>query len=98
MKPEFLLQVRSISLHNCKDLLLGLDFLGINPSKIPLTIHKCGNVILDFVIFEPEYSGRQNLNLSIQNLESFSMMELHVDEPFKVIQSINLIRSCIAIN
>ena len=78
-------KVRSISIRSCPDLLLGFDFLGVNPSKMPLSIHQCGNIAIYFIIFDPAFANNQHLEINLKNIESFSISGIHVDEPIKVI-------------
>ena len=43
--------------------------------------------MLDFLIFESKFSGKQSLELSLKNVERFSIVGVHVDDPLKVIKN-----------
>ena len=42
--------------------------------------------MLDFLIFESKFSGKQSFELSLKNVERFSIVGVHVDDPLKVIK------------
>ena len=42
-------QVRSIKVHSCRDLLIGLDLTGLNPTRVPITFVHSANVTVDYI-------------------------------------------------
>ena len=71
--------MRSVEVEHCAKLKLGLDFLGVNPSNIPLTVSRCGQVLMDFIIFDPQWSGSQTASLNFHKIENVTFYQLHVD-------------------
>ena len=72
------MQVRSVVVHSCEHLTLGLDFQGVNPTDIPVTVQRSGKVRLDFIIFDPTWAD-QTLQLSFKNVENVTFSQLHLD-------------------
>ena len=78
------LQVQSVKIHSCQDLLVGLDLTGINPSTVPFTFIHSGRVTVDFITFDKSFAGNQKLVTQFHNIESVSFQGLHVDEAIEV--------------
>ena len=65
---------------SCGQLRLGLDFKGVNPSDIPVTVQQCGQVQMDFIIFDPDWSDNdQSLSLNFRHVENVTFSQLHLD-------------------
>lgn len=71
-------EVRSIVIQSCERLRLGLDLLGVNPSSIPITVQRCGHVLMDFIIMDPSL-GDQTLQIHFTHVDNVTFHQLHVD-------------------
>ena len=80
----FFPQVRSVKIHSCRDLLIGLDLTGINPSTVPFTFIHSRKLTVDFITFDKSFAGNQKLVTQFRNIESVSFQGLHVDEAIEV--------------
>ena len=78
-------KVRSVLIRSCPDLLLGLDFIGVNPSQMPFNIEQSGNIQLDFIEFDSGFMNNQHLRVNLRNIGRFSITGVHIDEPIKVL-------------
>ena len=77
-------QVRSVKMHSCRDLLVGLDITGINPSTVPFTLIHSSRLTIDFITFDKSVAVNQKLVTQFHNIESVSFQGLHVDEAIEV--------------
>ena len=77
--------MRSVKIRSCRNLLIGLDLTGVNPTKIPFTFIHSSKVTVDFITFDKSYAGNQKLVTKFRNIETVSFQGLHVDEAIEVI-------------
>ena len=78
------LQIRSVKIHSCRDLLIGLDLSGLNPTKVPFTMVHSRKITLDFITFDKTFAGNQKLVTTFRNVETVGFQGLHVDEAIEV--------------
>ena len=72
-------QVESVSISSCPDLVLGLDLVSINASSIKFHINRCGQVVMDFIIFETDFAEKQTLQMSFISVQSVLFNSLHLE-------------------
>ena len=78
------LQIRSVKIHSCRDLLIGLDLSGLNPTEVPFTFVHSSKITLDFIKFDKTFAGNQKLVTQFRNVETVGFQGLHVDEAIEV--------------
>ena len=81
------IQVRSVVIQSCEHLRFGLDLDGVNPSHIPFNISRSGHVLIDFIIFDPIWSGKQRLEMNFKQIQNVTFYQLHVDDTAFVSQN-----------
>ena len=80
----FSVQVRTVLLENCPDLMLKLDLTGVNPKDIPFNIRNSGQISLSAITFEQQFSGSQILTFNLHTVTSFRLEDLTVTEAIQV--------------
>jgi len=81
---EFIIQsgqeITSILIHSCPDMLLSLDFLGVNPTTIHTTVKNSQDVRIESVSFDQKYKDRQKLKMTFSNVGSATFSNLNIKE------------------
>ena len=79
-----LFQITSILLHSCPDLLLHLDFHGVNPTPIQTTVKNSQDIRIESVSFDQKYKDRQRLKMAFSNVGSATFSSLSITEALEV--------------
>ena len=70
--------------HSCPDLLLHLDFLGVNPTQIQTMLKNIQNIRMEEVIMDMKYRERQQLKMAFSNVGTTDLSGLSIGEAVKV--------------
>ena len=77
-------QITFVLVHSCPDLLLHLDFLGVNPTPIQTMIKNSQNIRMEEVSLDMKYKNRQQLKIAFSNVGTTALISLGVNEAIKV--------------
>lgn len=85
---EFMLQagqeIKSILIHSCPDLLLHLNFLGVNPNIIETVVKNSQNIRLEEVTVDKRFKDRQQIKLNFLNIGTTTLSSFSVSEAAKM--------------
>ena len=79
-----LLQIKSTLVHSCPDLLLHLDFLGVNPSNIKTVIKNSQNIVLEEVTMDNKFKDRQQIKMAFLNIGKTTLRSFGISDAVKV--------------
>ena len=79
-----MLQVRSVLIQSCQDLMVGLDLTGVNPKDIPFHFKNCGRVSFSFINFDRQFAGGQLLRFIMETVNSVILEGLDVTDALQV--------------
>ena len=77
-------QVRSVLISSCPDVLIGLDLTGLNPKSIPINFKNCGQISFSYITFDRQFSGGQLLKFNMETVNSVKMENLYVSDALQV--------------
>ena len=78
------LQITSILLHSCPDLLLHLDCLEVNPTQIQMMVKNIQTIRIESVTFDRKYQGRQRLRMAFSHVGSATISSASIKEAVEV--------------
>jgi len=85
---EFMLQagqeIKSTLVHSCPDLLLHLDFLGVNPSNIKTVIKNSQNIVLEEVTMDNKFKDRQQIKMAFLNIGKTTLSSFGISDAVKM--------------
>ena len=90
----FSLQVRSVLITSCPDVMIGLDLSGVNPKNIPINFKNCGKISFSYINFDRQFSGGQLLKFNMETVNSVKMEDLNVRDALQVSDFIWWIMTC----
>jgi len=77
-------QIRSILIHSCPDLLLHLDFTGVNTNPIETVIKNSQNILLEAITMDQKYKNRQQIKMEFLNIGRTTLASLSISEAAKM--------------
>ena len=78
------MQVRSVMVRDCSDLMVGLDLTAVNPLDLPIRFKNCGTVSFSYIKFDEQFSGGQKLSLGMENVNSVRLEDMDVKDAIQV--------------
>ena len=67
------MQVSSLVMESCHDLILNLDLRGVNLSKLSMVIRDSRTVLLDTILVDYRHSFAQTFNLKTYKVKNFTL-------------------------
>ena len=78
-------KVEHVMIDSCPSVLLSLDLNSHKITNITLKITNCGNVKIVNIKYDPIFSGQQVVNIELENLDTFTLQQLEIDDALMVI-------------
>ena len=92
---SYQLQVSSVLITSCPDVMMALDLTGVNPTNIPVSFKNCGKISFSSIKFDRQFTGGQLLKFNMESVNSVKMENLDVRDALQVSDFICWILTCL---
>ena len=74
----------NVTIESCASLSLSMDLSGVTTATISILLKNCGNVEIVNIKQDPASHGLQVVDIQLQNLDTFTMQDLHIEDEIMV--------------
>ena len=74
----------NVTIESCASLSLSMDLSGVTTATISILVKNCGNVEIVNIKQDPASHGLQVVDIQLQNLDTFTMQDLHIEDEIMV--------------